>query len=283
MAQIKTKPNAVKSSSTYDLSASRYWYFGELSLSLDTDISQSDFQALVQSGELTQVELYDIIAASAEKKTTEIGGRLKPLGAGEKRYSGNVRGEILIDISNFDYFTGKGLFSISEDDKIRGIPSGGKITPLPLSEVYGIEKEALNDGTTAKFNQIGITVDGKQAQKLDEWCLNGWCIETILTPTEETIVTGTNAAGVVTITAKDSDGNNVLNTDLGVISTNLSNYIEYSDDDGLSRVITEIDTTTGEVSISPNYGGSGTNITMIIKSALLINGQAQETLEITTI
>lgn len=275
MALSRTKPSAIKSSKSIDLTKTKYLVFCERSLSIPVDSGLEYFQALAQSGDVQNVEVYGVTPSNAENGTLEVGGRQFFTSNGEKRLTAEVMAALLSELDGYDYYIDKGILLVSEDDNIRGIPSGDNITPIPLSQVWGGDIDPANDGTTANAPMISLTMDGKESKKIDEWCL-GFDYGSILNPTEETILTlETGSVDGITYTVKDVDGNNVVNTELSFpITTNIDDYVEYSDDDSVAREITSISATS--LTYSPDSGGSSTR-TVTIKSALLINGQKSVT------
>lgn len=242
----RSKPNSTQRTECYDFSKSKYWLFtDDQSLSLAQSIDYDTLQGLISDGTLRLIEVLNVVDSSAEKLTGTVGNRTFALGAGEQSFSGNVKTSYGEDLSGYNYFCGGGLVVITEDNQIIGTPSGTNITPIPLSQVWNVEKPILHTGEDIKMQQLAFTVQGLQANSLDEYTLpfNATALEPTVS-TEVTVFQETSQ-GAATMTVQGLDGSNPLNASIGTITSGISDYIEVEEDS-----ISEITVTSSTVSVT---------------------------------
>ena len=270
----KPKPKAITASSVYDLQGSKFWLLCDSSLVLTPEqLNFEHFQTLSQDEDYQAIEVYDVIPSGGEKITAELGGRLFPLEAGEQRYTGNIR-TTFFQPEDLSYYDNKGIYLVNTSNVIRGVKDGDNYKPIPIRQLYAVEKPILNDGVTAKFNGIGLTIDGRFAKLCDESCL-GFEFSAIESPTNETfaIVDGESPT-LLEFTLKDLDGNNVLNTALGTITTGLDKYIEFSGVAFDGKSVVSVNFTTGVTTFALIGLGEGT---VRFKAAMLTAGAGEVT------
>lgn len=227
MPIIYDKPASVEKSQLIDLSGSRYFLFCDTELSIPVGSDADYLQSLVQDESIQYVEVYGVTKNSAEKKVIDVNGREKYGGEGEQRYTGNAVTTLLNPLPDFKYYTDKWFYVVSELDIIKGIPDGNNIKPFPLSSIDGGTKSIVSDGQSAETPSITVRIDGKQALKADEWCLD-FDFSQIMSPTETVVLGGFQETGVSegTTIINDSNGDSALNNSLGTITSDIDDYIE---------------------------------------------------------
>lgn len=266
----RSKPNSTQRTECYDFSKSKYWLFtDDQSLSISQTIDYDTLQGLISDGTLRLIEVLNVVDSSAEKLTGTVGNRTFALGAGEQSYSGNVKTAYGEDLSGYNYYCGGGLVVITEDNQIIGTPSGSNITPIPLSQVWNVEKPILHTGEDIKMQQLSFTVQGLLANSLDEYTLP--FNATALEPTISTEVTDfhEDSQGAGTLTVQGLNSTSPLDASIGTITSGIDDYIEV-DGDSISAIT--VTSSTVSVTLATKTWQDETSWTFTLKQDLFADG-----------